>query len=76
MTKEQIKQVKDIHGKGTKVSTNKRSEDIFELIVVNTEFLTQVTTYCFIDNELFSVSGNQVRVYVIEKMEKLFKEEK
>lgn len=76
MTKEQIKQVKDIHGKGPKLSINKRSEDIFEVIVINIEYETQVTTYCFIDNELFSVSGNQVRVYVIEKMKKLFKEEK
>lgn len=76
MTKEQIKQVEDIHGKSTKVSINKRSEDIFELIVVNTEFLTQVTIYCFIDNELFSVAGDQTRIYFIEEMKKLFKGEK
>ena len=76
MTKEQIKQGKDLHGDKTKVSVNQRNEEIFEVIVINTKYESEVTIYCFIDNELFSVSGNQTRIYVIREMEKLFKEEK
>ena len=76
LSKEQIKKIKDIYGEKTKVLVNRRNEEIFEVIVINTKYESEVTIYCFVDNELFSVTGHGVKIHLIKKMKNLFKEDK